>query len=238
MFYLLSIILMIFVVFFLSFYGNYLILILEFYGYLIGKILKIHSLEVRDFGSKIFSEYSGTEQIIHLQNVWLTLFLLISFILLLSILMIFKRLFTFSNIVDSFKKKDFLFVTLFTILFVFLLTEIYLSVNFSHSSLLTLFDQYEPGEIQRKLILALKIRAYISTIYKFIFFIILFNTPGNAFLKSFFVYCILILLRGLDNFSCEIFDLSIILTMSCVPCGPALIDSIKTAFNYLYWFFC
>lgn len=223
---------------FVSFYGKYLILIFEFYAYLIGKVLKIHSLEVRDFGSKIFSEYSGAEQIIHLQNVWFTLFLFISIILLLSTVMIFRRLDLFTNILVCFKKKDVLFISVFFILFIFLLVEIHLSISFSHCSLLTLFDYHEPSEIQRKLILALKIRAYISTIYKLLFFIILFNTPGNAFLKSFSVYCILILLRGLDNFSCEIFDLSIILTMSCVPCGSVLIDFIKTTFNYFSWLFC
>jgi hypothetical protein len=54
---------------FVSFYGKYLILIFEFYAYLIGKILKVHSLEIKEFGFKIFSEYFGVEQIIHLQNV-------------------------------------------------------------------------------------------------------------------------------------------------------------------------
>ena len=227
-----------FLICFVSFYRKYLMLIFEFYAYLISKILKIHSLEIKDFGSKIFSEYYGAEQTTHLQNVWFTLFLFISIILFFSIAMILKRLTLFFNIQDSFERKNLLFISLFLILFVFLLLEICLSVSLSNSSLLILFDYHEPSEIQKKLILALKIRAYISTIYKFLFFIVLFNILGNPFLKSFSIYCILILSRGLDNFSCKIFDLSVILTMGCIPCDPALTDSIKIAFSYFYWLFC
>jgi len=222
-FYILQMFVLVFL-FFVCFYGKYLLLIFEFYAYLIGKVLKIHSLEINDFGSKIFSEYNGTDQIIHLQNVCFALFLFVSLIFLLVIVMIFRRLILFSNILDSFRKKDLLFISLFFLLLVFLFVEVYFSVSFSHCSLLPLFEFHEPSEMQRKLIIALKIRACISTIYRFLFFITLFNTPGNAYLKSFSIYCILILLRGLDNFSCEIFDLSIILTMSCVPGAPVLIE--------------
>ena len=220
----------------ISYFTEHLWVFSVFFFYLVGKILRLHSLEIQDFGGPLFSRYSGLEQVMFLQNIWLSLFLILSCTLVFLFWVIFKRSISFSRIFNSIKEKDLIFFLFFLFFLVLLIIEILFSTSYSYSSVFGMTQNIPLQEVQKNLLYALKVRSYISISYKIFFFILTLNTPGNLFFKSISLYSIFFLMRSLDNISCLLFDTSFVLAFACLPCVPILIETIKNS-TFLSWLF-